>query len=124
MGAPWSWVDMHRRWVMRFNGRTHERPLSFYTVTLPTNCSALSARDRTCISDAKRLTTRQPKRNKLWQCYWNVDMNIPYSLVHLTLERLVDDRTRGIKPVTANGDVCRMRKRGGVLIDGRYTCPL
>ncbi|KAL1520428.1 hypothetical protein AB1Y20_022012 [Prymnesium parvum] len=34
-GAPWSWVDMHRRWVTRFNGAETDRPLSFHTVTHP-----------------------------------------------------------------------------------------
>ena len=125
MGAPWSWVDMHRRWVMRFNGKTNERPLSFYAVALPTNSSTLTSKDRACIASAGQLARRNPKRNKLWQCYWNVDTSVPYALVHEALTQYASDRARGMKMVSAtSGDVCTVRKRGGVLIDGRYTCPL
>ena len=115
---------MHRRWVTRFNGKLQERPLSFYAVTLPTNSSVLTAKDERCIVEARRLVKRTPKRNKLWQCYWNVDVHISYALVHRALARYADDRARGIKTVSPKGDVCRARQRGGVLIEGRYTCAL
>jgi len=92
-------------------------------VILPTNTSVMTKKDEACVREARRVARKQPKKNGLWRCYWNVDVRVPYGLVHRALERVVHDNERGVKALSANEDVCPMRKRGGLLIDGSYTCP-
>lgn len=124
-GAPWSWVDMHRRWAMRYsNGPASARPLSFYGLSVPHNASVVRAADRACLATAERKRVlNQGKVNKFWQCYWNMDVEVPYAIVHAAFDRFVGDRARGVVHAAPTDDVCRRRKHGGVLVDGVLACP-
>ena len=53
-GAPWSWLELHKRWVTRFPGggsdRGLARPLQFYPVYVPANATVITKAEADCFT--------------------------------------------------------------------------
>ena len=102
--APWNWLELHRRWVTRFDGGPSAvPPLHFYPIMVPANASLLSASDRLCFArntqkqdrwrreheqlppnaTAKQRNRRMPDDS--WLCYWNANFRVEFSQLRPTL---------------------------------------
>ena len=113
-GAPWSWVSMARRWVMRYSGPLKRRPLSFYAMHLSENETTVPSQEtQACVLNASLQTRAHPIVDERWRCFWNVDVAVDFDR-HLrpVLERIVDNRRRGVIGLGTD-DICTKRVWGG-----------
>ena len=84
VNAPWSWLELHKRWVTRFAGPPAQRPLHFYPVALPANATVVRKAEEECFerNAKKRAKLRLQNRTKVpqddWLCYWNADLHAPF----------------------------------------------
>ena len=67
--APWSWLELHKRWVTRYGGPAHSRPLHFTPITLPANATVVRAAEQQCFdrNAKKRAKMRAANRTKIPQ---------------------------------------------------------
>ena len=94
-GAPWNWLELHRRWVSRLHGgdrlapasrnAIHPNvPLHFRPVLLPTNMSVIGTAERQCFEkNARRRAQLIAAKSKRipqddWLCYWNANLVVDF----------------------------------------------
>ena len=108
--APWNWLELHRRWVTRFQGEAESRPLRFYPVLLARNASVFTEDDNACfvrnrqkqerwrLARAAANTSaeatlparlRRPPPDENWLCYWNADLRAAVGDILPPLDDLV-----------------------------------
>ena len=125
-GASWGWVELHRRWVTRTTATcfkpkaacplhlkdVRQRPLAFYTLTLPENATVLGDEETRCL---ERAAAGERGAGRRHMCFWNAGLRVDAARLKAVLGRVVADRERGLVPVETRDVVCEKRKHGGVL---------
>ena len=89
-----------------------QRPLAFYTLTLPENATVLGEEETRCLERAAAGTRGAGRRHT---CFWNAGLRVDAARLKAVLGRVVADRERGLVPVETRDVVCEKRKHGGVL---------
>lgn len=120
-GAPWNWLELHRRWVTRLEDRD-SRPLHFYPLLLPRNASIINSTESECFNRNRRRRERLRRENRSkipqddWLCYWNADLEVNFDLVRPALASYAA-YLHGRQPLEQRGlarGTRRMRREGRI----------
>ena len=102
-GAPWNWLELHKRWVTRYPGPKHTQPLVFQPVSLPTNASVMGTAERKCFERNRRrreALSAKPGAKKIpaddWLCYWNADLIVSFDHLLGPISKHIQRRMRDL----------------------------
>ena len=147
-GAPWSWLELHKRWTTRHSGDERRPPLHFYPVPLPTNASIMRREEQACMQrnrarqkrwlaqdelrrgllrndssargDSKRRARGGRMPNEEWLCYWNADLHVHMEYLMPALIRHALATATGASPSAA---VSQPPARGRMRVSSRALPP-
>ena len=128
-GAPYAWLELHRRWVTRFSGGAEARPLRFFPVLLPTNASVIAPTEEQCFArnsqkqqrwvkaqQAKGAGNSTAARRRMpdegWLCYWNADVRVTLAHILPPLGEFLRTARGGSRAVGAAGASRQGRHQG------------